>query len=150
MAWDEWEQLKAQAQQRGAASMQLNHVDDPGGGGGDVPHGDLTVDHQDLKAVGDAANSLYKDFSQAGDLARMSSLKAAGGLTDQGFLLGEALDHVAVRWVDQQQNLLDACVHIYTHLDFTQAVHKGDDARVYATLSSISMLDEGFDQHRGY
>nr|WP_285560448.1 hypothetical protein [Streptomyces hygroscopicus] len=34
-------------------------------------------------------------------MARISSMKAAGGLTDQGFLLGEALDHVATRWVDQ-------------------------------------------------
>ncbi|MFH8776227.1 hypothetical protein [Streptomyces sp. NPDC017958] len=150
MAWDEWEQLKADAQKRSAARMQLNHVADPGGGGGATDHGDLTVCEKDLKAVGDAAFSLYTDFHQASDLARISSMKAAGGLTDQGFVLGEALDHVAVRWVDQVQNLLDACAHIYSHLDYTQAVHKGDEERVHATLSSISTLDQGFDQHRGY
>ncbi|MEU5538511.1 hypothetical protein [Streptomyces sp. NPDC020362] len=150
MAWDEWERLKADAQKRDATHMQLNQLADPGGGGGDVHHGDLTVCEKDLKAVGDAAFSLYTDFNQCSDLARISSMKAAGGLTDQGYLIGEALDHVAVRWVDQVQSLLDACVHIYSHLDYTQAVHKGDEERVYATLSSISTLDQGFDQHRGY
>ncbi|MFJ9821455.1 hypothetical protein ACIRU3_40655 [Streptomyces sp. NPDC101151] len=149
MAWDEWEQLKAEAKQRRATHMQLNQVADPGGGGG-PHHGDLTVCEKDLKAVGDAAFSLYTDFNQYSDLARISSMKAAGGLMDQGFLIGEALDHVATRWVDQVQSLLDACVHIYSHLDFTQAVHKGDDERIYATISSISTLDNGFDQHRGY
>ncbi|WP_315902667.1 hypothetical protein [Streptomyces misionensis] len=108
------------------------------------------MSQEDLKAVGDAAYSLYTDFGQCNDLARISSMKAAGGLTDQGFLLGEALDHVATRWVDQVQSLLDACVHIYTHLDFTQAIHKGDEARVHATISSTSTLDHGFDRHRGY
>ncbi|WEO97575.1 hypothetical protein A6P39_028125 [Streptomyces sp. FXJ1.172] len=150
MAWDEWEQLKSEARQRGSAKMQIDHLADPGGGGGDAPHGDLTVCEKDLKAVGDAAYALYTDFDKDSDLARISSFKAAGGLTDQGFVLGEALDHVATRWVDQVQNLLDACVHIYTHLDYTQAVHKGDEERVYATLSSISTLDKGFDEHRGY
>lgn len=150
MAWDEWEQLKQQAAERQSTQMQLNQLADPGGGGGGAPQGDLTVSEKDLKAVGDAANTLYKDLDQYSDLARISSMTAAGGLTDQGFLIGEALDHVAVRWVDQVQSLLDACVHIYSHLDFTKAVHKGDDERTYATISSISTLDKGFDQHRGY
>ncbi|PZH15840.1 hypothetical protein C1I97_07500 [Streptomyces sp. NTH33] len=149
MAWDEWEQLKAEAAQRRSAQMQLNQIADPGGGSG-PPRGDLTVSQKDLKAVGDAAYELYKDFNQYSDLARTSSMAAAEGLAGQGFLIGEALDHVAVRWVDQVRNLLDACVHIYSHLDFTKAVHKGDDERTYAALSSISTLDKGFDQHRGY
>lgn len=149
VAWDEWEQLKSDAKQRGA-HMQLNQLAVPDGGGGAAPTGDLTVSQEDLKAVGDAAYSLYTDFDQCNDMARISSMKAAGGLTDQGFVLGEALDHVATRWVDQVQSLLDACVHIYSHLDFTKAVHRGDEERTYATISSISTLDKGFDQHRGY
>ncbi|MCT2546442.1 hypothetical protein [Streptomyces atratus] len=150
MAWDEWEQLKQQAAERSSTQMQLNQVADPGGGGGGAPQGDLVVSQKDLKAVGDAANTLYKDLDRHSDLARISSMTAAGGLADQGFLIGEALDHVAVRWVDQVQSLLDACVHIYTHLDFTKAVHQGDEDRIHATISSIETLDKGFDQHRGY
>ncbi|WP_406174083.1 hypothetical protein [Streptomyces sp. NBC_00996] len=77
MAWDEWEQLKAEAVQHRSTQMQLNQLADPGGGG--TPHGDLTVCEKDLKAVGDAAYSLYADFNQYSDLARISSMTAAGG-----------------------------------------------------------------------
>ncbi|MEU0339298.1 hypothetical protein ABZ092_10000 [Streptomyces bobili] len=147
----QWEQLKAQAAERQSTQMQLNQLPADQGGGGSTPHhGDLTVNHQDLKAVGDAAYTLYQDFDHFSDLARISSMTAAGGLSDQGFVIGSALDHVAERWVDQVQSLLDACVHIYSHLDFTNSVHTNDDTRVYSTISSISTLDKGFDDHRGY
>lgn len=56
VAWDEWEQLKSDAKQRGA-HMQLNQLAVPDGGGGAAPTGDLTVSQEDLKAVGDAAYS---------------------------------------------------------------------------------------------
>ncbi|GLX52042.1 hypothetical protein Shyhy01_49920 [Streptomyces hygroscopicus subsp. hygroscopicus] len=64
MAWDEWEQLKTDAQQR-RTHMRLNQLAEPGGGGDAAPTGDLTVSQQDLKAVGDAAYSLYTDFNSA-------------------------------------------------------------------------------------
>jgi hypothetical protein len=111
MAWDEWEQLKAEAAGRSSAAMQLNHVPpEPSGPSGG--QGDLSVDQKDLAAIGDSAYRLREDLQRYADHARISSLKAAGGLASQGLALGKALDHVATHWVDQTQNLLDACAHI--------------------------------------
>ncbi|MGW2745705.1 hypothetical protein [Streptomyces sp. NPDC001450] len=151
MAWDEWEQLKTQAAERHSTKMELNSIPaDPGGSAsGDSPQGDLRVSQKDLAAVGDAAYQLHQDFSRYSDHARLASIKAAGGLKDQGFALGAALDHVAERWVDQVQSLLDATAHISNHLDYTKGVHARDEAYIAGTISSISTLDEGFDQRTG-
>ncbi|MGW6600325.1 hypothetical protein [Streptomyces sp. NPDC055036] len=146
MAWDEWEQLKASATANQPTQMQLNQVPlDPGGSAGN-PTGDLHVSQKDLAAVGDAAYKLYRDFDRFSDHARLASLQAAGGLKSEGFAIGGALDHVAVRWVDQVRTLLDACAHISNHLDFTKGAHAGDEVYIAGTLSSISQLDEGFDE----
>ncbi|MGX1675701.1 hypothetical protein [Streptomyces sp. NPDC055400] len=148
MAWDEWEQLKAEALHKGNAQMQLNQLADPGGGGGGSPQGDLTVDFPDLAAIGDAAFRLRTRMDRESDHARISSMKAAGGLKSE-FAVGKALDHVAERWVDQVQSLLDACAHISNHLDYTKGAHKGDEEHIYGVISSISTLDKGFDEKRG-
>jgi hypothetical protein len=149
MAWDEWEQLKSEATQKQSAHMQLNQLapSGGGGGGGESAWGDLTVSQKDLAAVGSAAQDLFDDFGQYRDYARVASMTAAGGLKDEGFALGGALDHVAERWGDQVQSLLDACAHISNHLRFTKNQHAADESHIAGTLSSISLLDKGFD-HR--
>ncbi|MCX5238072.1 hypothetical protein OG824_23015 [Streptomyces prunicolor] len=149
MAWDEWEQLKSEAAQKPSAHMQLNQLAPSGGGGagGKSTWGDLTVSQKDLAAVGSAAQDLFDDFGQYRDYARVASMTAAGGLKDEGFALGGALDHVAERWGDQVQSLLDACAHISNHLRFTKNQHAADESYIAGTLSSISLLDKGFD-HR--
>ncbi|AWT45212.1 MULTISPECIES: hypothetical protein [Streptomyces] len=147
MAWDEWEQLKSQAQarQQGSAQMQLNHVPvEPSGN----PQGDLAANQSDLAAVGDAAYDLHQAFKQYSDQARISSMKAAGGLKSEGFEIGSALDHVAEHWVDQVQSLLDATAHISNHLDYTQGAHAGDEVYIAGTISSIATLDQGFDERK--
>lgn len=129
MAWDQWEQLKAQAAERHSTKMELNQLPgDPGQGAGGDSHqgGDLCVSQKDLAAVGNAAYQLH-----------------------QGFALGAALDHVAERWVDQVQTLLDATAHISNHLDYIKGVHARDEAYIAGTLSSIPTLDAGFDQRTG-
>ncbi|WP_225840069.1 hypothetical protein [Streptomyces sp. NK08204] len=147
MAWDEWEQLKADAAKNRSTHMQLNHVvPDGGGGGGEGSRGDLTVHQKDLAAIGSAAHELFVDFGHYGDHARISSMKAAGGLSSEGFALGAALDHVAEHWVDQVQTLLDACAHISNHLRYTKNQHAADESYIAGTLSSISQLDKGFDE----
>jgi hypothetical protein len=95
MAWDEWEQLKAEAAKNQSTHMQLNQVVPDGGSGGGSSRGDLTVDQKDLAAIGSAAHELFEDFGRYSDHARLSSMKAAGGLKSEGFALGAALDHVA-------------------------------------------------------
>ncbi|MET8803940.1 hypothetical protein [Streptomyces sp. NPDC004546] len=152
MAWDEWEQLKADAQARrqgGATHMRLNQLAPDSGGGGGSTRGDLTVQQKDLAAIGSAAHELFNDFSHYSDGARLSSMKAAGGLKSQGFAIGGALDHVAEHWVDQVQTLLDACAHISNHLRYTKNQHAADESYIAGTLSSISQLDHGFDERKG-
>lgn len=151
MAWDEWEQLKAQAAERHSAKMELNQLaPDPGGsGGGDRAQGDLRVNQRDLAAVGDAAYQLHQDFTHYSGYARTASVTAAGGLKNQGFALGAALDHVAERWAEQTRSLLDATAHISNHLDYTKGAHAGDEVYIADTISSISTLDDGFDHRSG-
>ncbi|GHH88017.1 hypothetical protein GCM10018793_66020 [Streptomyces sulfonofaciens] len=148
MAWDEWEQLKAEAAGRHSARMELNSVPVDGGSTSSTP-GDLKVSQKDLAAVGDAAYKLYNDFNKYSDHARLSSMDAAGGLEKEGFAIGGALDHVAVHWIDQCQNLLDACAHISNHMDYTKKAHAGDEVYIAGTLSSIAELDKGFDERKG-
>ncbi|MCF3170465.1 MULTISPECIES: hypothetical protein [Streptomyces] len=148
MAWDEWEQLKADAATRQPTRTQLNHLPpEPSGGGGSL-QGDLAVNQTDLAAIGDAAFELRHHFGQAGKHARAASQKAAGGLKSQGFALGGALDHVASRWIDQCRSLLDATAHISNHLDFTKGAHAGDEVHIAGTVSSIATLDAGFSERK--
>ncbi|MEV7245512.1 hypothetical protein AB0N92_30315 [Streptomyces sp. NPDC093248] len=150
MAWDEWEQLKGDALQRaqGQTHMRLNHIS-PDSGGTANRQGDLRVNQTDLAGVGDAAYDLYQAFQHDSDLARINSLKAAGGLASEGFEIGSALDTVAQHWVDQARTLLDATAHISNHLDYTKGAHAGDEVYISGTLSGIATLEKGFDERKG-
>lgn len=59
MAWDEWEQLKADAGSRSSSQMQLNEVPSDRSGG---QQGDLKADQDDLAAVGDSAFKLFTEL----------------------------------------------------------------------------------------
>ncbi|WP_225831628.1 hypothetical protein [Streptomyces sp. NK08204] len=147
MAWDEWEQLKAEAASRQSARMQLNSIPAEPGGGGTGAYGDLKVHDKDLAAVGNAARELHKDFGDVSDRARLSSMSVVDSMKkSDGFQLGEAMDHVAVHWVDQAQSLLDATAHIANHLHVTQSIHAKDEVYIAGTISSIATLDQGFDE----
>ncbi|CAM5235038.1 hypothetical protein SALBM311S_09559 [Streptomyces alboniger] len=148
MAWDEWEQLKSEAQQRQQSStrMQLNQVD-PGTLVND--QGDLKVSQHDLAKVGNAAFDLHQQFEHFSDHARAKSIAAGDGLKAEGFEIGSALTHVAEHWVDQVRTLLDATAHISNHLDYTKGAHAGDEVFIAGTISSIADLDKGFDERKG-
>ncbi|GAA2456437.1 hypothetical protein [Streptomyces lavendulocolor] len=143
MAWDEWEQLKADASARSSSRMQLNEAPGAKGGGG---QGDLTVNQQDLAAVGDSAFKLFEDLGRYGRDAWSSSQTAAKDLTTQEFELGGALHTVQERWEKSLTTLLDACAHISNHMDFTKKAHAGDEYHIASTTSSISALLKGFDE----
>ncbi|MFB6873984.1 hypothetical protein [Streptomyces sp. NPDC056323] len=144
MAWDEWEQLKADASSRSSSRMQLNGV--PGNEGGGGQQGDLKVDQQDLAAVGDSAFKLFTDLGRYGRDAWSSSQTAAKDLKTQEFELGGALHTVQERWEKSLTTLLDACAHISNHMDFTKKAHAGDEYYIASTVSSIATLDKGFDE----
>nr|WP_031051332.1 hypothetical protein [Streptomyces ochraceiscleroticus] len=142
MAWDEWEQLKADTAGQTSPGMQLAGTGGGGGGG----QGDLRVSQKDLAAVGNSAFSLFEDLGRYGRDAWSSSQTAAKDLKSQEYEIGGALHHVQARWEKQLQSLLDACAHISNHLDYTKKAHQGDEYHVASTISSISRLDSGFDE----
>ncbi|MEX3100551.1 MULTISPECIES: hypothetical protein [unclassified Streptomyces] len=149
MAWDEWEELKAAAAQRQTTTrMQLNsYLSDSDGG---PSQGDLRVRHADLEAVGKAAHELFDDFHVYSGHAQVASEAAAGGLKTEGYALGAALSHVATRWSEQSRSLLDACAHISNHLRYTQELHGNDDSYIGGVVSSIAVLDKGFDDRKDH
>nr|WSS62178.1 hypothetical protein OG284_13500 [Streptomyces sp. NBC_01177] len=152
MAWNEWEQLKADAADRHSTGMQLNQLD-PGGGGGSsaLPGqtGDLKVGHSDLTKIGSQAHELYDSLWNKARVAIPSSDKAAGDLSGQGFALGGGLKHVSTRWDEQLKSLMDACAHISNHMQVTKKVHAGDENYIHRQVSSIDALDAGFDERVG-
>ncbi|MFD0317386.1 hypothetical protein [Streptomyces flavalbus] len=135
MAWEEWERLKTTSGQTDA--------------GDQAPRGDLVAGQKDLAAVGKAAHDLFEDFHAYSGHARVATEAAAGGLRAEGFALGPALSHVAERWTEQTRTLLDACAHISNHLRFTRTQHAADDTYIAGAVSSITLLDEGFDDRKG-
>ncbi|MGX4690415.1 hypothetical protein [Streptomyces sp. JNUCC 63] len=153
MAWDEWEQLKADAlarRQGGAAHMQLNQF--PADSGGvPVPSqtGDLKVTQHDLAKIGSQAHTLYNQLWDKARLSNTSVDSAAGDLTKQGFALGSGLQHVSNKWEKQLNTLLDACAHISNHMQVTKKIHAGDDAYIHRQMSSIDVLDAGFNERVG-
>jgi len=153
MAWEEWEQLKAQAADQQSPAMQLNHVD--GGGGTYGPYvlpkeyGDLRVGQKDLAKIGSAANSLYNQLWDKARVAVPSSDSAAGDLSKQGFALGAGLQHVSNRWEEQLKSLMDACAQVSNHMHTTTKLHAGDEGYIQRQMSSIDTLDAGFDERVG-
>ncbi|GGS78903.1 hypothetical protein [Streptomyces cinerochromogenes] len=148
MAWDEWEQLKTGAKERGSTRMQLNHLADPIDTGSST-YGDLKVSNSDLVAIGKEAHSLYDQLWNKARVAQSTSESAAGDLAKQGFTLGKGLKHVAQRWDDQLRSLLDACAQISNHMHVTKKIHSGDDGYIGRQMSSIDALDAGFDDRAG-
>ncbi|EKX65770.1 hypothetical protein [Streptomyces ipomoeae] len=151
MAWDEWEQLKSQAE-RQSAGMRLNQLEANGGlssGSSSGKYGDLKVSQGDLAKIGEHAFDLHGKLWDKGRSALSSSDKAAGDLSKQGFALGGGLQHVSTRWEEQLTSLRDACAHISNHMTVSKKIHSGDDHYIGRKLSSIDTLDAGFDERVG-
>ncbi|WP_330460157.1 hypothetical protein OIB37_26770 [Streptomyces sp. NBC_00820] len=158
MAWDEWEQLKAQAAERPSTHTRLNQLAPDGGGGGGGT-GDLVVYQDDLGAVGHEAHLLYDDVRSQADIAGAgagsggagSTAQAASALKSHGFQTGGALETTVEIWTSQVKSVLQACAHISDHLDFTKKLHAEDDAKIGTVLRgsdgstvSVSQLNEYF------
>ncbi|MFI6347800.1 hypothetical protein [Streptomyces sp. NPDC050560] len=126
MAWDEWEQLKANASR--SASTQIDHVPDPLPG--DPADGDLVVHDDELGKLGNMAHNLRDRLSVEGDYARPSTFDASVQLSNDGLDTGAALTALHDAWNSQLNTLKEACAHISNHLDFTRGVHGKDDAAI--------------------
>ncbi|MGP4088773.1 hypothetical protein [Streptomyces sp. KR55] len=144
MAWDEWEQLKADAAQRSSTRMQLNQLPADGGGSGGGATDELVVKQDDLGAVGHDAFNLYRDLHTGTDIAGAgmnksgvgSTMQAAASLKSHGFEMGGALESTVDVWTSQAKTVLQACAHISNHLDFSKKLHTEDDAKIAAVLRS--------------
>ncbi|MFF0159545.1 hypothetical protein ACFYRY_18715 [Streptomyces sp. NPDC005263] len=151
MAWEEWDQLKAQAAERQSAHMQLNQLD-PGDGGRYVRpsgYGDLKVKNESLTKISKSAHDLYNQLWDKARVAVAPSDSAASDLSKQGFELGAGLQHVSNRWDEQLKSLMDACAQISNHLQVTKKLHSGDENFIERQMSSIDLLDAGFDERVG-
>lgn len=135
---EEWAELRAAAEQRGA--MRLNGVPAEGGGGGGTP--DLVVNRDDLGRIGSDAYELRGRLSKDGDHARPTTFDAAIALTNGEFVSGSALLKVHDRWNTHMKTLLDACARISNHLDYTKAQHSKDDVKIQGEVTAVSKLTE--------
>ncbi|MBT3154891.1 hypothetical protein HTV45_29155 [Streptomyces sp. CHD11] len=158
MAWDEWEQLKAQAADRQSARTQLNQAPAQGGPGGDGGP-DLVVRQDDLGAVGHDAFVLHGDLVKKVDIAGAglnsdqagSTHQAASALSRSNFTMGGELMTTLSVWESQVKAVRQACAHISNHLDFSKKLHADDDAEIAAVIMSrdgsampVSELDKYF------
>ncbi|MFH8934694.1 hypothetical protein [Streptomyces griseosporeus] len=152
MAWDEWEQLKAQAAERQPTHMRLNQLD-PGDGSPSSArpstYGDLKVPNASLTKISASAHDLYNQLWDKARIATAPSDKAASNLSQQGFALGGGLQTIATRWEEQLKSLMDACAQISNHLQVSKKIHAGDDHYIERQMSSIDVLDMYFDERVG-
>lgn len=137
VAWEEWERLKAEAAERGAARMQLNQVG-PGGTGKE----DLVVHQDDLGAVGHEAFILHGELWKRADIAGTgadkngsgSTMQAAAALKSHGLGLGSELESTVEIWTSQVKHVLQACAHISNHLDYSKKLYAQEDQRIGADI----------------
>lgn len=160
MAWEEWEQLKADAARKQSASMELNHLQNTNSAGGAAgAGGDLVVHQDDLGAVGHEAFILHDHLRKGADIAGAgsgkghegSSMQAAASLKSHHFVMGSAIEKTVDIWTAQVKSVLQACAHISNHLDFSKKLHSKDDERIAADLRGrdgsampVSRLNEYF------
>ena len=131
MAWEEWEQLKAEAAQKQSAKMELNHLQDTNAEGGSASDdGDLVVHDDELGKLGNMAYDLHGCLQKDGDYARISTFDASVELSNDGLDAGKALTEVHDAWNTQVRTLLEACAQISNHLDFTRAQHSKDEVHI--------------------
>ncbi|MCF6523391.1 hypothetical protein [Streptomyces sp. JJ36] len=126
MAWEEWEQIKAEAAAKQSTHMQLNQAPAEGGGGG----ADLAVHDDQLGKLGNMAYDLRERLRVHGDHARPSTHQAAVDLFNDGLDTGSALTELHDAWNTQVQTLKEACAHISNHLDYSRAEHAKDEADI--------------------
>ncbi|MEE1804186.1 MULTISPECIES: hypothetical protein [unclassified Streptomyces] len=135
---EEWAELHGQAAER--AHTRLNTVASPGSGG--AADSDLSVNRDDLGAIGHDAYELRTRLTRDGDHARPATFDAAIALTNESFVSGSALLKVHDRWNTQLRTLLDACAQVSNHLNYTRAAHANDDVQIAGDLMSVSKLNQ--------
>ncbi|MEU3733560.1 hypothetical protein [Streptomyces sp. NPDC033538] len=141
MAWDEWEQAKAQAAGRPTTHTRLNQAPTQGAGPGGGP--DLVARQDDLGAVGHDAFVLHGELVKKVDIAGAgmnsdhagSTHQAASALSRSNFAMGDELMTTLTVWESQVKAVRHACAQISNHLDFSKKLHANDDAEIAAEIT---------------
>ncbi|MEV6839146.1 hypothetical protein AB0N17_32355 [Streptomyces sp. NPDC051133] len=113
MAWEEWEHLKAAAAERSTGRMQIDHLADPGGGGGGVP-GNLRSDKAAWSKAGADVGELRGNISKA--LAKLEDGQKGLG-KDSGCLTAAAQQEVHTSWERYVGNVSGRCDKLSGLLD---------------------------------
>ncbi|GAA1016649.1 hypothetical protein GCM10009564_52580 [Streptomyces thermogriseus] len=153
MAWEKWERAKAAASKGRAARMQLDQA-----GSGSAGDPDLVVYQDDLGAVGHEAFILHGELRKKADIAGTgmdkngagSTMQAAAELKSHNLEFGSELESTVEIWTSQVKHVLQACVHISNHLNYSKKLHAGEDARIAAEIRGrtgplpVSVLNDYF------
>ncbi|WP_225825147.1 hypothetical protein [Streptomyces naphthomycinicus] len=131
MAWDEWEQLKADAAARGSAHLQLNHVPDPVGVGYDR----LKSDKKAWSTAGEGVSGLKGDIGKA--LGKLDAGQTGLGDT-AGCESAAAQAELFASWKKYVADVSGRCGDLGGLLERTGLDLAMSDADVKAELDKIS------------
>ncbi|MGW3353802.1 hypothetical protein ACWDFL_00090 [Streptomyces bungoensis] len=136
MAWDEWEQLKADAAVRGSTHMRLNHIPaDPGGSsGGSVPSAQLKSEKKVWVKVGADVRGLKGDIGKA--LTKLEDGQTGLGDT-AGFQSAAAQKEVFDSWKKYVRRVSGRCAELGGLMERSGHDLSMQDSEVKAELDKI-------------
>ncbi|MBT2526862.1 amino acid ABC transporter permease [Streptomyces sp. ISL-99] len=140
MAWDEWEQLKAEAAQRQSANMQLNQLPSSGGGGSGGADRLKHTDKPWTDAAGIAGALRTSTATAKNELhdAHAGIESGTEGLDSVGALKG-----VLRSWEERLEAVRDECNYLESALRGVVKAQGASDARVKSSIDSVrSPVDE--------
>ncbi|WP_262386985.1 hypothetical protein [Streptomyces sp. TRM49041] len=140
MAWDEWDQIKAEAGEGGPASMRLNQLAPIGGGGGT---GNLASSLTRKKKAAKAIDDLVRDAKTHGDDAEestASAVKEFGARDGDGWDTAPALKKAHATWEKQVKALVDRLVYEKNGLMQTGNTLRGNDIDIGTQLRLRSKI----------
>ncbi|MFE2696381.1 hypothetical protein [Streptomyces mirabilis] len=141
MAWDEWEQLKADALARRQGQMRLDSAAAAGGGGGGEP--DLKTNKTGQKSAVAALDDIQRGTDKAGSHADESSAVAVREFA--GWDTGAGLKDAHAEWELQVKNLKGRLARDQEALKGSHGHFQYVD---YGVRSQVAQIDAGPDPRR--
>ncbi|MEW2161205.1 hypothetical protein AB0950_39350 [Streptomyces sp. NPDC007189] len=139
MAWDEWEQLKAEAAQRRqngeagpAAHMRLNHVPDAGAGGGGRP--DIDIKTKGVHGAADDTETLSRQAMRRLSHSLDTSDEVYGAHFGNGWLSPVQLKVCALNWEEHMVSLAKQLGDLSAKLKDSANGYDSADAEAEARL----------------
>ncbi|MEU3054404.1 hypothetical protein [Streptomyces griseus] len=131
MAWDEWEQLKAEAAERHAVQVRLNQVGDDSDGG----LGGVRSSKASWTRAGESVDKLAGDVRKA-----LSALKheQTGAAIDADVLSGAAQKDVYQSWSEYLTRVRGRCGALQGLLEKTGNDHFNNDDEIRAAFDGLA------------